>query len=105
MAYEMKENTVLLSTGSYNQIKAENTKFNLFIDRLFEYAELREDYSGIDFNMRNVEELIHLIYPDRYKKKLATLRTQQTKLSAKKLEWEKQRGEEDDCQRIGNCTS
>lgn len=86
---ERQENTVLLSTGSYNQIKAENTKFNLFMDRLFESAELREDYSGIDFNVRQIEELIHLCYPDRYKKKLATLRTQQTKMSNKKLEWEK----------------
>lgn len=86
---EMKENTVLLSTGSYNQIKAENTKFNLFMDRLFEAAELREDYSGIDFNIRQIEELIHLCYPDRYKKKLSTLRTQQTKMSNKKLEWER----------------
>lgn len=86
---DMKENTVLLSTGSYNQIKAENTKFNLFMDRLFEAAELREDYSGIDFNVRQIEELIHLCYPDRYKKKLSTLRTQQTKMSNKKLEWER----------------
>lgn len=87
---ERQENTVLLSTGSYNQIKAENTKFNLFMDRLFEYAELREDYSGIDFDVRQIEELIHLCYPDRYKKKLSTLRTQQTKMSKQKLEWEKQ---------------
>ena len=86
---ERQENTVLLSTGSYNQIKAENTKFNLFMDRLFESAELREDYSGIDFNVRQIEELIHLCYPDRYKKKLSTLRTQQTKMSNKKLEWER----------------
>jgi len=90
---EMKENTVLLSTGSYNAIKAENTKFNLFMDRLFEAAELRDDYSGIDFNVRQLEELIHLCYPDRYKKKLSTLRTQQTKLSQKKLEWEKNNDE------------
>ena len=87
---EMKENTVLLSTGSYNAIKSENTKFNLFMDRLFEAAELRPDYSGIDFDVRQIEELIHLCYPDRYKKKLSTLRTQQTKMSQKKLEWEKQ---------------
>lgn len=86
----MKENTVLLSTSSYNQIKSENTKFNLFMDRLFEAAELRPDYSGIDFNVRQLEELIHLCYPDRYKKKLSTLRTQQTKMSNKKLEWERQ---------------
>ena len=87
---ERQENTVLLSTGSYNQIKAENTKFNMFMDRLFEYAELREDYSGIDFDVRKIEELIHLCYPDRYKKKLSVLRTQQTKLSQKKLQWEKE---------------
>ena len=93
---EMQENTVLLSTSSYNQIKAENTKFNLFMERLFEYAELREDYSGIDFDVRQIEELVHLCYPDRYKKKLATLRTQQTKMSQKKLEWEKQKGEDID---------
>lgn len=91
---DLKENTVLLSTGSYNQIKAENTKFNLFMDRLFEAAELREDYSGIDFNVRQIEELIHLCYPDRYKKKLSTLRTQQTKMSNKKLEWERSNNHE-----------
>ena len=89
---EMKENTVLLSTSSYNSIKAENTKFQLFMGRLFESAELRSDYDGIDFDVRQVEELIHLVYPDRYKKKLSTLRTQQTKLSQKKLEWEKSNG-------------
>ena len=86
---DMKENTVLLSTSSYNQIKSENTKFNLFMDRLFEMAELREDYSGIDFSVRCIEELIHLVYPDRYKKKLSALRAQHTKMSQKKLEWEK----------------
>lgn len=96
---DRQENTVLLSTGSYNQIKAENTKFMFFMDRLFEYAELRDDYSGIDFDVRRIEELIHLCYPDRYKKKLSTLRTQQTKMSQKKLEWEKQNN---DSERINN---
>lgn len=83
-----EENKVILSVAGYNQIKAENTKFNLFMDRLFEDAELRADYSGIDFDVRKLEDLIHLVYPDRYKKKLATLRTQQTKMSQKRLEWE-----------------
>ena len=95
---EMKENTVLLSTGSYNLIKAENTKYNLFMDRLFESAELRADYGGLDFDVRQIEELIHLCYPDRYKKKLSTLRTQQTKLSQKKLEWERN----NDSERVDN---
>lgn len=88
-------NQVILSVSSYNSIKAENTKFNLFIDRLFEAAELRADYSGIDFDPRMIEDLIHLVYPDRYKKKLSTLRTQQTKLSQKKLEWERNEAEKE----------
>ena len=80
------ENMVTMSLASYNQIKAENTRFQMFISRLFEDAELRADYSGIDFDKRKLEDLIHLVYPDTYKKKLATLRTQQTKMSLKKLE-------------------
>ena len=84
----MNENTVTMSLASYNQIKAENTRFQMFISRLFEDAELREDYLGIDFDAHKLEDLIHLVYPDAYKKKLSTLRTQQTKLSLKKLEWE-----------------
>lgn len=88
-------NQVILSVSSYNSIKAENTKFNLFMDRLFEAAELRADYSGIDFDPRMIEDLIHLVYPDRYKKKLSTLRTQQTKLSQKKLEWERKDAEKE----------
>ena len=83
----MNNNMVTMNLSSYNAIKAENTRFQMFISRLFESAELRADYSGIDFNPRIVEDLIHLVYPDMYKKKLSTLRTQQTKLSTKKLEW------------------
>lgn len=79
------ENTVTMSLASYNQIKAENTRFNMFISRLFEDAELRPDYSGIEFDSKKLEDLIHLVYPDMYKKKLSTLRTLQTKMSMKKL--------------------
>ena len=85
----MSDNTVTMNLSSYNQIKAENTRFQMFISRLFEDAELRSDYSGIEFNSKKVEDLIHLVYPDMYKKKLSTLRTQQTKTSQKKLEWER----------------
>ena len=80
---------VTLTIAGYNQIKSENTKFNMFLDRMFEGAELRPDYSGIDFDARLIEEIVHIIYPDRYKKKLAALRSQQTKLSKQKLEWER----------------
>lgn len=81
----MSENMVTMSLASYNQIKAENTRWQMFISRLWESAELKKDYSGIEFDMNMVEELVHIMYPDAYKKKLSTLRTQQTKLSMKKL--------------------
>lgn len=83
-------NTVTMNLSSYNQIKAENTRFQMFIARLFENAELKPDYSGILFDPDFVEDLLHLVYPDMYKKKLSSLRTQQTKLSKTKLEWEKE---------------
>ena len=79
------ENSVTMSLASYNQIKAENTKFRMFIERLFEDAELRSDYSGIEFDSKKLEDLIHLCYPDSYKKKLSSLRGRQTKLSLTKL--------------------
>ena len=42
-----------------------------------------------DFDTRKLEDLVHLVYPDSYKKKLSTLRTQQTKLSLKELDLNK----------------
>lgn len=87
----MNDNTVTMSLASYNQIKAENTRWQMFVSRLWEGAELKADYTGIEFDMNMVEELMHIMYPDAYKKKLSTLRTQQTKLSPKKLELDKEK--------------
>lgn len=81
----MSDNTVTMSLASYNQIKAENTKFQMFVSRLWESAELKGDYTGIEFDKDIVGQLMQLLYPDSYKKKLSTLRGQQTKLSLKKL--------------------
>ena len=89
----MSDNTVTMSLASYNQIKAENTRWQMFVSRLWEGAELKSDYSGIDFDTKMVEELMHIMYPDAYKKKLSTLRAQQTKLSLKKLELDNAEGE------------
>lgn len=89
----MSDNTVTMSLASYNQIKAENTRWQMFVSRLWEGAELKADYSGIDFDTKMVEELMHIMYPDAYKKKLSTLRAQQTKLSLKKLELDNSDGE------------
>ncbi len=81
----MTDNTVTMALASYNQIKAENTRWQMFMSRIWEGAELRADYSGLAFDTTFIEELIHIMYPDSYKKKLSTLRAQQTKLSLKKL--------------------
>lgn len=95
------ENEVTMALSSYNTIKAENIRFQMFINRLFEDAELRSDYSGIEFDGKKLEDLIHLCYPDMYKKKLSALRAQQTKMSLKELslnkpvEAEKQEGEKE----------
>lgn len=86
----MSENTVTMALASYNQIKAENTRWQMFCSRLWESAELKADYNGIEFNADMVEQLMHIMYPDAYKKKLSTLRAQQTKLSQKKLDWERE---------------
>ena len=81
----MSDNTVTMGLASYNQIKAENTRWQMFMSRLWEGAELKADYSGIECDSHLIEELIQIMYRETYKKKLATLRTQQTKASMKKL--------------------
>ena len=93
-----QENTVCLSIASYNQMKAENTRFQMLVSRLWESAELKSDYSGLDFDAGLLDELMHLMYPDSYKKKLSTLRAQQTKLSLKKLSIQDAEGDENDRQ-------
>lgn len=84
----MSENTVTMSLASYNQIKAENTRWQMFMSRMWEGCELRSDYQGLEFDAAMIAELMHIMYPDSYKKKLSYLRGQQTKLSMKKLELE-----------------
>ena len=81
----MSDNAVTMNLQTYNALKAQNTKWDMFMQRLWEGAELKADYSGLTFDVELIEQLVHIMYPDSYKKKLATLRAQQTKLSIKKL--------------------
>lgn len=81
----MKENTVYLSTNSYNQIKAENQKFRMFIDRMFETATLSKDKTGVEFDAKLMAEIIHIIYPEAYKKRLSYLRRNDTLEAMKKM--------------------
>lgn len=81
----MQENTVCLSIQSYNQIKAENTKFNMFLSRMMESSVLAEDEASITFDVNLLTEIIHLIYPEAYKKRLSYLRGQDTREAMKAI--------------------
>lgn len=81
----MQENTVCLSIQSYNQIKAENTKFNMFLSRMMESSVLAEDKASIIFDVNLLTEIIHLIYPEAYKKRLSYLRGQDTREAMKAI--------------------
>lgn len=85
---DMKENTVYLSTSSYNQIKAENHKFHMLIDRLMESSRLSEDKASIEFDPHLLSEVVHIIYPEAYKKRLSWLRGQDTREAMRKMKTE-----------------
>lgn len=72
-------NTVVLSTSSYNSIKNENFKLNLFIDNLLGSAVLSEDHQSLVFESENVETALKFCFYETYKKKLSTLKTQATR--------------------------
>lgn len=74
-------NTVTLSVSSYNSVKNDVFRYNLFLDNLF---MLSEDHQSLVFDSKKIEEAVKFCYFERYKKKLATLRTQATKYGDKK---------------------
>lgn len=77
-------NTVTISIPTYNAIKQENFRYSLFLDNLLQEAILSEDHQGLTFDSSKVEEAIKFCYFERYKKKLATLKTQNSKYGDKK---------------------
>lgn len=83
---DMKENTVYLSTSSYNQIKSENQKFHMMIDRLMESSTLSDDKASVEFNPKLLSEVVHIIYPEAYKKRLSWLRGQDTREAMKRMQ-------------------
>lgn len=59
-------------------------RYNLFLDNLLQEAMLSEDHQSLVFDSKKIEEAVKFCYFERYKKKLATLRTQATKYEDKK---------------------
>lgn len=77
-------NTVTLSVSSYNSVKNDVFRYNLFLDNLLQEAMLSEDHQSLVFDSKKIEEAVKFCYFEQYKKKLATLRTQATKYGDKK---------------------
>lgn len=91
---EMKENTVYLSTAAYNQIKADNQKFHMFLERMMESAKLSKDKARVEFDSELLSEVIHLVYPEAYKKKLSYLRGQDTREAMRLVKEQETRNDE-----------
>lgn len=83
---------VTMSIAGYNQMKSENTKMTMFIDRIFEEATISDDKSSLVFDTKVVDQVAHLCFPERYKKKLSYLRGLETKTAMKELK-ERERSE------------
>lgn len=86
-------NIVTLSVSSYNQIKAENYRLNLFLDNLFNEALIDKDHETLVFDTKKVNAAVMFCFPERYKKRLATLKTQNTRYGTH-LATEEQEGTE-----------
>lgn len=81
-------NTILLSTHAYNQIKSDNTKYEMLLESILLNGELSDDHQKLVFDSEVVRIAVQFCFPERYKKKLATLKTQYNRNGLK--------GEEDD---------
>ena len=69
-------NIVTLSVSSYNQMKNANFRHDLLLDSLLQEATLSEDHQFLVFDSKKVEDAVKFLYLERYKKRLATLKTQ-----------------------------
>ena len=69
-------NIVTLSTSSYNQIKSENLKLELFVENLLLEARLSDDHQELVFDTDKVVTTFKFCFAERYKKKLSHLKGQ-----------------------------
>ena len=60
---------VTMSIAGYNQMKSENTRFNMFIDRLFDETTMLDNKLIVDSMF--LDALVRLCFPERYKKRLS----------------------------------
>ena len=67
-------NVVSLNVSSYNQIKNDNFRYNLFLDNVLQGARLSKDHQSLVFDSKEVDAAIKFCYGERYKKKLSALK-------------------------------
>ena len=69
-------NVVTFNTSSYNQIKSENFKLELFVENLLLEAKLSDDHQELVFDTDKVATAFKFCFAERYKKKLSYLKSQ-----------------------------
>ena len=69
-------NIVTLNTSSYNQIKSENFKLELFVENLLLEARLSDDHQELVFDTDKVATAFKFCFAERYKNKLSYLKGQ-----------------------------
>ena len=81
-------NIVTLDTSSYNQIKSENFKLELFVENLLLEARLSDDHQELVFDTDKVVTAFKFCFAERYKKKLSYLKSQYNRNGLKNIEEE-----------------
>ena len=69
-------NIVTLNTSSYNQIKNENFRLELFVENLLLEARLSDDHQELIFDTDKVVTAFKFCFSERYKKQLSYLKSQ-----------------------------
>lgn len=55
-------NMVTLSVSSYNSVKNDVFRYNLFLDNLLQEAMLSEDHQSLVFDSKKIEEAVKFCY-------------------------------------------
>lgn len=63
-------NTVILNTASYNQIKMQNFRYELFIENVFRSAKYNGDTEELLFDSAVINKYLKFCFYDRYTKVL-----------------------------------
>ena len=63
-------NTVILNTASYNQIKMQNFRYELFIENVFRSAKYNGDTEELLFDSEDIDKYLKFCFYDRYMKVL-----------------------------------